>query len=200
MSGKRAAFIAAFLLLALLFVVPVKRTGAYTAYTNIWSAWVQNSLIDNTIIGQTTPAAAWFTTSSASAGYTGNLTGNASTATALAATPAQCASGSTSTGITANGTANCSPGVFGSSRSVANFATCNSGLSSTDGACTGSVSWSPAFADTSYVVTAQMQSGGAFLYMTVTSKSTTGFSYTLTCSFNCGSVGTPTVDVWAYHP
>lgn len=37
----------------------------------------------------------------------GALTGNASTATALAATPAQCSSGNYSTGITAAGVANC---------------------------------------------------------------------------------------------
>ncbi len=39
---------------------------------------------------------------------TASTTGNASTATALAATPVQCAAGTYSTGITANGTANCS--------------------------------------------------------------------------------------------
>ena len=39
---------------------------------------------------------------------TGPLTGNASTATALASTPSQCSSGQYSTGITASGNANCS--------------------------------------------------------------------------------------------
>ncbi|HEV2378712.1 MAG TPA: hypothetical protein VG206_02835 [Terriglobia bacterium] len=38
---------------------------------------------------------------------TGALTGNASTATALASTPAQCSGSNYSTGVTANGTANC---------------------------------------------------------------------------------------------
>jgi len=43
---------------------------------------------------------------------TGALSGNASTATALAATPSQCASGQYSKGITAGGNANCSQVAF----------------------------------------------------------------------------------------
>jgi hypothetical protein len=45
----------------------------------------------------------WYVAGSAAATFSGN----ASTATALAATPAQCSAGSYATGITANGTANC---------------------------------------------------------------------------------------------
>ncbi len=45
----------------------------------------------------------WYVAGSAAATFSGN----ASTATALAATPAQCAAGTYATGITANGTANC---------------------------------------------------------------------------------------------
>ncbi|MGB9029096.1 MAG: hypothetical protein WCC27_03165, partial [Acidobacteriaceae bacterium] len=46
----------------------------------------------------------WYVAGSANA----TVSGNAATATALAATPAQCPAGSYATGITANGTANCS--------------------------------------------------------------------------------------------
>jgi hypothetical protein len=46
----------------------------------------------------------WYVTDSANA----TVTGNAATATALAATPSQCPAGSYATGITANGSANCS--------------------------------------------------------------------------------------------
>ena len=46
------------------------------------AAAITGGTINGTAIGGTTPAAAAFTTASASGGFTGNLTGNASTATA----------------------------------------------------------------------------------------------------------------------
>jgi hypothetical protein len=50
-------------------------------YTSVYSQHLFNSLIDATDIGLTTPKQGKFTTSSASGGYTGNLHGNADTAT-----------------------------------------------------------------------------------------------------------------------
>lgn len=53
---------------------------------------------------------------------TGAVTGNADTATALAATPAQCGAGLFATGIAANGNANCSP--FGGTARTCNANGC----------------------------------------------------------------------------
>lgn len=88
-----------------------------TGYTTVFSEWVLNSLIDNTPIGSHTPSSGAFTTSSASGGFAGNLTGNASTATTLAADPSfTCTPGSYAAGIVANGNAtNCQNSITGNS-------------------------------------------------------------------------------------
>lgn len=75
---------------------------------------------------------------------------------------------------------------------------------STDANCTGNFTFPSgySFADTSYTLGLQANSSvGAFVFTTVTSKSTTGFAYTVTCTFNCGSLGTGTLsfDVTGAH-
>jgi hypothetical protein len=102
MKNRLAALGAAFLLLVIIFAVPVRKVAAVT-YTKIRAAWIQASLIDSTPIGSNTPSTGAFTSASASIGFTGSLTGNASTATALAATPTSCGTNGIATGISANG-------------------------------------------------------------------------------------------------
>jgi hypothetical protein len=71
---------------------------------------------------------------------------------------------------------------------------------STDAGCTGSVTLSPAYADTSYEAFVQLfNTAGAFLNVTLTSKSTGSFGYSLSCSYNCGTIGTVTADIHTHH-
>lgn len=74
---------------------------------------------------------------------------------------------------------------------------------STDANCTGTFTFpsSFAFADTSYGLNITAEStSGAFVFATVTAKTTTTASYTITCTFNCGSYGTLTFDILGWHP
>lgn len=69
------------------------------------------------LIGSSQTAEMWLDQSAllhVPGGVAGSLTGNASTATALAATPASCSAGLFVTGITANGTPGCSGALTGS--------------------------------------------------------------------------------------
>lgn len=104
-----------------------------TGYTTVFSEWVLNSLIDNTPIGSHTPSSGAFTTSSASGGFAGNLTGNASTATTLAADPSfTCTPGSYPAGIVANGNAtNCQNSITGNSATTTQLAAAGSNCGST---------------------------------------------------------------------
>jgi hypothetical protein len=71
---------------------------------------------------------------------------------------------------------------------------------STDGGCTGSVTFT-AFADSNYGALVQAKAAtGAFVFTTITGKSSGSFTYANSCTFNCSSVGTVTADVWLYHP
>ena len=197
MKKIMAACGAAFLLLVSALFVPIHKAGATSTNTNLWSVWIQNSQIDNTVIGANTPAAATFTTATASA-----FAGNASTATALAATPGQCAAGKAATGIQANGTANCSFAFLFNSQGMINYSLCTPS-NSTDSQCTGSVTIPSAYADTGYGVVYSITDSGSSvpqLSLTITSKSTGSFTYALTCTFFCGSVGAPTGDFILYHP
>lgn len=126
-----------------------------------------------------------------------DTTGNASTASALAATPSQCSAGQYATGIAANGNANCGSN---SDKYVVAATTCTP-TTSTDASCTGTIAFGSSFADTNYGVWTQLtESSGAFLFMTVTSKTTSGISYAITCTFNCSAISQPTVDIYAHHP
>lgn len=89
--------------MALLCVLSI---SAY-ALTRMTGIQLVNSTIDSTTIGATTPSTARFTTAAASGGFTGNLFGNATTATALAADPSNCAFNQSALGISANGTGQC---------------------------------------------------------------------------------------------
>lgn len=88
----------------------------------------------------------------------------------------------------------------GSDQYVIHYPTCTPS-SSTDSQCSGSVSFS-GFADTGYGVNATMQNNGgsANLLMTLTGKSTSSFSYVLSCTYGCNAVGQPYVDVHLHHP
>lgn len=79
------------------------------SYTRMPYVAMVLSTIDSTVIGATTPASAAFTIATATTYFQGALHGNATTATALAAFPAQCAVDQAALGIAANGAANCRP-------------------------------------------------------------------------------------------
>lgn len=136
----------------------------------------------------------------------GNLNGNANTASQFLSAPTQCGSGKAATGVAVNGNANCTSSAVlqGSQQGLVNITLCSSGLTSTDGNCTGTINSSNgmvAFADTNYAITDSVyNSGAAFLYLTITSKSNNAFNYILTCTFNCSVVTTPTADFILYHP
>lgn len=116
-----------------------------------------------------------------------NTSGNAATATAFAATPSQCTGIQFATGISPNGNANCStPG------GIDQWVTFTSCVPATDGdnqTCQGGpVAWPSAFADSSYYIDGCMvDDSGTYTasppptaVVQVHSKTTTGFSYTLT--------------------
>jgi hypothetical protein len=118
------------------------------------------------------------------------FTGNAATSTA-AATAATAATADTAT------TADHLSASF--TRVLVNQSLCTP-PNSTDGGCTGSVNFT-AFADTNYGALVQAKaSTGAFVFTTITGKSSGSFTYANSCTFNCSSVGTVTADVWLYHP
>lgn len=79
-----------------------------------------------------------------------------------------------------------------------NASICSSLSTSTDASCTGSISVSQP--DTSYTVQMQpFSSAGAFLAITITSKTTSSVGYVLTCTFNCASYGTIAADIRVHH-
>lgn len=82
--------------------------GVASASTILRDASIVSSTINGSVIGGTTPAAAHFTTASASGGFTGN----ASTATALFAAGTNCGNtGGVAYGVDASGNALCSSSV-----------------------------------------------------------------------------------------
>lgn len=69
---------------------------------------------------------------------------------------------------------------------------------STDSNCTGSITISPAMATSTYIpqLTINSVSGGAFLAISITGAlTTTSIPYNITCTFNCGTISTPTIYV-----
>jgi hypothetical protein len=85
-------------------------------------------------------------------GYLGNLTGNASTATALAASPTNCGSNGIASGIAANGNAICNTSI-----PLTQSVVVTSGICTTSGtafsSCETTVSWPAAFPDVQYAAT-----------------------------------------------
>jgi hypothetical protein len=181
MKKFAAASGAAFLVLACsLFFAPVRQVVAQS-YNKMFSVWIQQSKIDSTPIGSTTPSAGAFTaisgpltgnvtgnisgttgtfTGTVSAGsfsgpltgnVTGNVSGNAGTATAFAATPGKCSGTGLAQGVSANGTA---VGCTSSTYLVqgAQIAGCTT-PSGTFGTCNVTVTWPANFADSSYFAT-----------------------------------------------
>lgn len=94
-------------LLALLIVPVLCVIALAQSYTRMPYLAIVLSKIDSTVIGGTTPATAAFTIATATSYFSGALHGNATTATALAATPSQCSADQAALGIAANGNANC---------------------------------------------------------------------------------------------
>lgn len=132
-------------------------------------------------------------------------TGNAATATALAATPTQCGSGNFATGIAANGNANCLPLSSGTAEALVittDICTASGGSYAT---CSMSaVNWPTAFADSNYAVTCQVvrptNSGGS-LSGDIFSVFKTAASITISLQTNTSSGFTATeIDCIGVHP
>ncbi len=70
---------------------------------------------------------------------------------------------------------------------------------STDSGCTGSFTLPTAYSSANYTVNTQVTAAsGAWIYMTIVSKTTTTVNYAATCTFNCATIGTPTFDATTY--
>jgi hypothetical protein len=71
---------------------------------------------------------------------------------------------------------------------------------STDASCTAIATLPSAMPDASYRAQITMIStSGAFLFGVITAKTTTTISYTVTCSFNCGTITGTSADILAIH-
>jgi len=72
---------------------------------------------------------------------------------------------------------------------------------STDASCTGTITISPAFADASYIPQLTINTtNGAFLAVSISGSLAAGsIPYTITCTFNCSVINTPTIYVHAHH-
>jgi hypothetical protein len=132
-----------------------------------------------------------------------NISSNAATASALAASPSNCSANNATTGIAANGTAQgCFAPLLASKTIVmVNTSVCTP-TTSTDANCTGSITLSGGgYADSAYAALLQVtSSAAASIGIVVTSKTATTISYSVYCTFNCGSYGTVQADVFTYHP
>jgi hypothetical protein len=120
--------------------------------------------------------------------------GNASTATALAATPTQCGTGSYATGIQSNGDANCSAAGGPSIQTIQVTGTseiCTTGTAAFS-QCAGSspVTWTTAFADTNYSVSCMGASAmtGTITQIWATSITASGFTLNLQNGDSNGAV------------
>lgn len=72
---------------------------------------------------------------------------------------------------------------------------------STDSSCTGTITLPVAYADAVYIPVMTINSiNGAFLSVSVSGSLTaSNFPYTITCSFNCGTIVTPTIYIFTHH-
>ena len=133
---------------------------------------------------------------------TNNTSGNAATASALAATPSQCSAGQYATGVTASGAANCTalPIVKGGT-----VAGCSTGSSSYD-VCNVTVSFGSSFADTAYAVScsaidSNVIGGGSSDALTVTPLAKSVASVLVAVQTQRSNTASPTeVDCTAVHP
>lgn len=68
---------------------------------------------------------------------------------------------------------------------------------STDGSCTGTINISPALPDASYIPTLTLNANnGAFLSISINAAlSASSIGYSITCTFNCSVIATPTIYV-----
>ena len=72
---------------------------------------------------------------------------------------------------------------------------------STDAGCTGSITLTTAEPDTNYAPFLQVESpSGAWIYAVVTSRGTTTLGYAATCTYNCGTIGSPVLNLHIHHP
>ena len=142
------------------------------------------------------------TLSTASAGTdyvipSGSISGNAGTATALAAVPTNCTAGNTSYGIGANGNALCNAGGGPTLQQALVITTgiCTTGTSSYAQCASTTANWGTAFPDTSYGVscTGVGMMTGNVTQLWVSTKSTTG----VVISLQNGSASGAVASTWA---
>ena len=171
-------------------VFAVFTAKAVSNYTSMSAIRLNQSIIDSSPIGSTTPSTGAFTTLSATGGITGNLTGsvtgNASTASALAGAPGQCSGGTpVSTGIQASGTANCTafPAIIIGNKGSTSCSPAGSSFAT----CPDSITWrTGTFPNTNYEAVCNLQApisgGGGSNALTVypsAATSTTTLSVTV---------------------
>ena len=216
MKKTAAALGAAFLLLAVILFAPIRKVGAQSGYTTLWSQWIQSSLIDSTPIGQTTPAAGSFTSlnanamNSTSVGLTtpeaGNFTSlNATTFTLGHAAPA-------GHYLVGNGTSYVDtplPSQITQGLQVTAISSC---VTPSGGELTqtcGPYSWTNAFADANYaagcnyVGTVSGTGSHPGLYGPyLINKTASTFSVVIQAgsSSAAGANSIPEVDCWGIHP
>lgn len=91
-------------------------------------------------------------------------------------------------------------GPYGQTDSYFTIASTCTPATSTDSNCTGTGTLLVTQPDTAYQVFTQVENtAGAFLYSVVTGLTTTTFSYTITCTFNCSTISTPSMFVHVHH-
>lgn len=71
----------------------------------------------------------------------------------------------------------------------------------TDSACTGTITLSPAYGDAAYIPQLTINANnGAYLAISISGALTSSsIPYTITCTFNCGSIAAPTIYVHTHH-
>src|SRR6185312_9342030 len=123
-----------------------------------------------------------------------STTGNAGTATALAATPTQCGAGNFATGITASGNANCTS-LASTTVAAFTFTPCNPSASGNIAHCTGGPISLPAGftpSGSNYVLSCTPYiTGGANGFITITNQTTSGFNYDFGIMMVNGTSGQP---------
>lgn len=153
-----------------------------TTYTTITSVAIINSIMDSTVIGGNVPAAGSFTTVNSSSGFTGNLTGsvtgNASTATALAASPTQCTAPQFAEGVTTSGNANCATPTSTGNFGIKTGGTCST-TNSAGNTCTVSVNLNVSEPDTNYAVSCTGVGPTGAPFIQAVSKSTGSVTVTI---------------------
>jgi hypothetical protein len=133
-----------------------------------------------------------------------STSGNAATATALAATPTNCTLGGSAYGIAANGNALCNAGATGKSQSAHKGSASCSPAGSSYASCSDAVSWPVAFADTSYWPVCSLTGAGGgggsnSLLIYVASWTTTTVTVTIQNNTSGSGTSSPDINCVAVH-